>query len=398
MTAPPKARKPRKAAASAAAKEVDTRVDFDVPAATEDELMAARVAEIRLEREARRRAAVAEAAAGWTPPPDEGSLREQLRRPRETPQYLVQGLIGWRHNTVLAAQYKTGKTTFGLNLVRSLVDGKPFLGRETSLPDGGRVGWWNGEMEPDDWLDYVRPMGLRATDRVASLSLRGRRMPILDDYAGEWVVKWLRENDIALWCVDSWRRLCAWTGVNENKNEEVEKLTERIDRLKADSGCQAFLAIAHTGRAQHEEGSEHARGATSLDDWADGRLMLTTVDGTRFLYAVGRGVDFEDTALTFDRLRNRVGLGEGNRRTAVSDAQLDRAVEAVQRKPGMTTGAVAEELGISSKHTGKATRVLQKAEESGDIHHRDRSGGGKGRYWDPGPRPEGVECTCEWGR
>jgi hypothetical protein len=359
-----------------------------------------RVASYRVEREARRLVATEEASRTWRSPTDDGLLGAQLRVPRETPRYLAERLMGWNHNVVLAAQFKTGKTTFGLNFARCAVDGLPFLGREVQLPDGCRIGWWNGEMERDDFLDYARPLRIKQSNDILPLHLRGHRMPLMDDIVAEWTVKWLREHDIAIWVMDSWRRLVAWSGANENKNEEVEPLTDRIDQIKRESGCQAFLTLAHTGRTKAEEGEEHARGATALDDWVDARWLLTKQpikDGdTRFLFAEGRGVEFAETALEFDRARNRLLLGKGDRRTAVSDALRDRAVAVVVARPGLFTGKLQVELGVKGNND-KVTRALRSAETARLVHHRDKASG-RGRSWYPGEAPDDTECTCDWGR
>lgn len=370
-----------------------------LPEMTDHQAVEQEAKRLRARHEAQRIVAQETAGAGWTPPIiGRDSLSDQLKAKRETPRYHIDGLLGWHHNVDVAAPFKTGKTTFGLNGVRSLVDEVPFLDRPARLPDGMRVGWWNGEMERDDFLDYARPLKIKHPELVEPLHLRGARMPLLNDFVAEWVAKWLRDNDIAVWWVDSWRRLCVWSGVNENKNEEVEQLTDRIDQIKRQSGCLAFVTLAHTGRVKAEEGDEHARGATALDDWVDARWVITKQSAAegdaRFLRAEGRGIDFEETALSFDPARNRIGLGEGNRRTAVADALVDRAATVIASSPGSTTQQLQEALGIRSNHNN-LSRALRTAERMGLIYHSDRKP--RGRYWSPGERPLGIECTCEWG-
>lgn len=297
-----------------------------------------------------------------------GSLDEMLARPIEHERYIIEGLLGARHNMVLAAQYKTGKTTMGVNLIKSLADGLPFLDREV-VPWEGRLAWWNGEMDDQDFNDYVRPMKVKAPKRIHLLHLRGRPVSILDPHSMEMVIKHLREQEIKVWCVDSWRRFCAWNGINENDNEGIERLTTRVDEIKELSGCNVFVAIAHTGRAAQEEGEERARGATALDDWVDARWVMTRQGRDRFLKVEGRGVGMEETKLEFEESSYRLSLGEGNRRTVV-DEDLKLRAElfiAAAGEAGLNTTSIKEKLGIISNRTGPLTKVLGLLIEEGIV-------------------------------
>lgn len=308
-----------------------------------------------------------------------GSLEEMLARPVESRRYLIDRMLGVRHNMVLAAQYKTGKTTMGVNLIKSLVDGVPFLDREV-VPWEGRLAWWNGEMDDQDFNDYVRPLKVKHPKRVQLLHLRGRPVSILDPHSAEMVVKHLRDQEIKVWCVDSWRRFCAWNGINENDNEGVERLTTRVDEIKQQSGVEVFAAIAHTPRAAMEEGEERARGAAALDDWVDARWVMTKKDRDRFLTVTGRGVDMEETQLLFNPLTYRLTLGEGNRRTVGNEALKTVAAMALKAAPdGLLTGELAEKVGLSGKKSGALKPVLSAMLEDGSITVEDAPRNGK-RY------------------
>jgi len=83
------------------------------------------------------------------------SLTAALAKPREAVRHRVSRLIGLKHNTSLTGQYKTGKTTFYCGLEKSLADGNPLLGALPVQPAVRRVGFWNCEMDEDDFLDYI---------------------------------------------------------------------------------------------------------------------------------------------------------------------------------------------------------------------------------------------------
>lgn len=333
------------------------------------------------------------AAVSWTPPEDEGSLSDWLDREREHDRYMVDGLMGAGHNVVLAARYKTGKTTLIQNLAADLVAGRTFLGRETFLREGS-IAWINGEMDPHDWTDTIRPlvhgMDRETRSRIIPLHRRGGSLPILEDGAAAWFVEWLRARDVRLIILDSWRKLCVWSGVNENENQGAERLTDRIDQIKAEAGVSGFLTLAHMGRGE----GEHARGATALDDWVDARWTMSRErDDVRHLAVEGRGVRLDKTPLLFDPECLRISAGEGSgpewAPTVVKKvdpwddpAVRAEAVKLVHSQPGITTTRVQALMGFP-KGKGHAGRILKAAEEAGEGIRGERRTDGKGGKWFP---------------
>ncbi|MET8353628.1 AAA family ATPase [Micromonospora sp. NPDC005206] len=341
------------------------------------------------------------ASTSWAPPEDGATLSDWLDREREHHRYMAEGLMGMGHNVVLAGRYKTGKTTLVQNLAADLIAGRPFLGRETFLPEGS-IAWLNGEMDPFDWTDEIRPLiaGLSRDDqsRIVPLHLRGKALSILDDTSAERLVEWLQKHDVRLIVLDSWRKLCVWSGVNENENQGAERLTDRIDQIKAEAGVSGFLTLAHMGRGE----GEHARGATALDDWVDARWTMTSdKDDIRHLRVEGRGVRLDKTALAFNPSLNRVSVGESNggkpekKRIEDDKDKLNEAVLIVGMEPGIVTGEVAKALRLNPKKSDTSD-LLRKAERQGDIYHTDQKVR-QGRNWYPGKRPAETEpCSCKW--
>ena len=75
---------------------------------------------------------------------------------------------------MIAAQFKSGKTTLIDNVLRSLVDGDPFLGAAHVEPLAGAVALLDTEM-PAPLLDgWLRAQRIAGDDRVFPVSLRGR--------------------------------------------------------------------------------------------------------------------------------------------------------------------------------------------------------------------------------
>lgn len=127
--------------------EVVEPVDTGFEKAVETRLYDARV------REEVRRRLDTEAAHKSFRPPAPGTLADALARPRIGPKYAIQELHPSDSNSLLVAQYKTGKTTLTLNLVRALADGLPFLGHFEVTPLSGRVAFFNYELGENMFLD-----------------------------------------------------------------------------------------------------------------------------------------------------------------------------------------------------------------------------------------------------
>lgn len=345
---------------------------------------------LRIKNEASRVVAIERAGSEYPSPTieDDGLLSDLMNRPRRHEQPRIDGLMGMPHNAVIAAQFKAGKTTLGGNLLKCAADELPFLGREVHM-NGGRVAWLNGEMDRDDFNDYLAPMGIARPDRIAVRNMRGRRLNLMNDYIADEFIAWLKTHEVEWLWMDSWRVLCSWCGVNENRNDEVDPLSERIDSIKREAGVSTFTALAHTGRAVKDEGTEHARGATALDDWQDSRWVLTRVKFDRFLYVEGRGVEMPETRLVFDPETRLLSLGEGDRQQHRATAGSDVVVEFVTNNAGCTNTEIREELkkaGITNRTDQGAP--IRAAEQAGLVHFKKM---GTAKHYYPGPDPE-----AEW--
>jgi hypothetical protein len=312
------------------------------------------------------------AIEGWRTPPAQISslLFDDLARPREVAPYRVESLLGINHNASLTAQYKTGKTNLLCDLAGCLADGRPFLGQLAVRAPYGRIGVWNDEMDRDDFLDYVRPIGVIYQARIVTAHLRGYRVPILTDIGMDWAVKWLFENQVEIPLNDSWARLCAWSGIGENDNSGVVRLAEAINEIKSRAGVTNFVTTVHTGRAKHDEGSEHGRGATALDDWVDARWVLTRQGDDRFLYAEGRSVGMEETMLSYDAATRRSSIGGGNRAEARKGVGVGIVVEEVARADGINKSDLINAVRprIPSRNQADAADAIGQAIKQGLIH------------------------------
>lgn len=229
---------------------------------------------------------------------------------------------------MLTAGYKVGKTTLMGNLVKSLADDEPFLGEFDTHFDTGTIAYLNYELDADTFREWMRDIGVVNTDRVtAPLHLRGFSLPFWVLSMHDRTCEWLRENAVAFIIFDPTAR--AWHGLvdNENDNSQVGAFCVAVDELKRQAGIQDCLLAAHTGRAEHLEGAERARGATRLEDWADALWYLEKdKHGTRSLRAMGRDVELEATVLDYD-IGTRILCSTG--RTRAEDKRTRRVMHAL---------------------------------------------------------------------
>jgi hypothetical protein len=308
-----------------------------------------------LERQRAQRAAKAvldseAASATWKPPETWSSLADELALDFEPLGFSIEQILPEATNVVLAAQYKTGKTTLTLNVAMAVVDQRPCLGTLAVRARLGAVGVWNLEMEQRQFLSWCRLLDIKNTKDVRLVHLKGSVPSLVTDVGMKWAVDWLRAGEVRLWVIDPWAALVAAGGLNENANEDVARLTLAIDAIKKQADVEHVIVVAHQGRAQFEPGTEHARGATRLDDWADVRWLLSgdLQSGSRFFRAYGRDVDLEEMGLQFDAESRRLTLQPGSRRGLDATRRLENAiaamVDAVTTQPGISATDLRGEI------------------------------------------------------
>lgn len=225
------------------------------------------------------------------------TLRDLLLRPQAREQWAVKDLHEVGNNTVLTAEYKTGKTTMLMNLVKALVDDEPFLGQWPAKAQG-RVALYDFEMTERQLQRWFADVGIQNTDRVVVIPLRGYKASLMTPAGQELTIKTLQKYEVTDWVIDPFGR--ALEG-NENANDEVRAWTDTVDWIKREAGVQNLYVATHTGRVKHEPGQERARGATVLDDWTDNRwLLVRSNSGERTFRAVGRNGEIPQTLIDYN--------------------------------------------------------------------------------------------------
>lgn len=332
------------------------------------------------------------AAEGWESPPSRGSLKTQLALGVPEPSFVVDQLLPESANLLISAQYKKGKTTCALNLVRSAADGDDLFGDFTVKRPKGRIAWWNVELAERTALQWLGEMKVRSPLRVYPLHLRGYSVPLTLPAGRDWAVEWLRRNKIAWWVVDPFGAL--FEG-DENDNSQVRDWLRALDEVKRLAGVDVLALITHTGHdAQDDDAVIRARGASRLMDWPD--VIWTYRAGNehdksrRYLGAYGRDVDVPEVVLDFEPTTRTLtrALGVGSRRDDRIEALAYKAAEVVAehhstKKTPINATRLHEKLG-SAKAADKRAGVEQAA-DMGWIRIDD--GERRAKLHFPGPTP-----------
>ena len=281
------------------------------------------------------------------------------------------------HNVVLTARYKVGKTTVIENAVAALVTGLPFLDRFT-ITRPRRVVLLNYELTEPDQRARLKALGLPPADleRLHVVHLRGRRLVLTSPSGRDHLVRLLVDAAADVLIVDTFGAALSHCGLDENKNSEARRFLEALDEVKLLAGTPSCMLTAHTGRAQQEEGAEHARGATVLDDWPDVRLLLTKDDdGSRFLYSEGRAVDLPESRLGFNKTTGFLCLAPDDvgvsRRLSKADGVVDDVLRLVAATPGLSKRQLQEEFQAGGGGGGRngLRDAIGLAQRRGHLHH-----------------------------
>ncbi|GAB3812122.1 AAA family ATPase [Kribbella italica] len=309
-------------------------------------------------------------AEGWKPPRATGTLDEYLEMDYPDLEFTVADLIPEGANVLLNAQYKKGKTTAALNLVRSIADGDDLFGAFRITPVGN-VAWWNCEVSERQAVAWLKDMKVRNPENVSLLHLRGQSMPLRNKEVRDWAVKWLKRHSVKVWVVDPFGAL--YDG-EENSNSEIREWLRALDEIKRRAKVNVLVLVAHTGHdAQDDDAVVRARGGARLMDWPD--VIWTYRGGSdidpslRFMTAMGRDVEVPEFTLSFEpstRTLTRVnGVGSRADQRRVS---LAYQVATLVREQFDATGKPINKSGIEKEIHKKATEVQRAVSYAVDMN------------------------------
>lgn len=264
--------------------------------------------------------------------------------------YRVDRLLPVGGRVLFAAQFKAGKTTADHNLVRSLVDGVPFLGEFEVTAPAGRVTILDTELDRDMLKRWLRVQGIHNTNRVAVFPLRGRvsTFNIIDaEVRRQWVCR-LQDLDTSILVLDCLRPVLDSIGLSEDK--DAGQFLVAFDELLNQANIAEAVVIHHMGH-----NGERSRGSSRLRDWPDAEWKLvrghTDEDNPaapRYFSAYGRDVDVSESALAYDAEKRHLYLaGTGDRKDAAARKAVTAVLAWLEDNPGASGYAVDRALAES---------------------------------------------------
>lgn len=347
----------------------------------------------RNQREADR--ILAEEEAGEIILPALISLVELLDMPEVVAKYRIEGVLVMGAKIILAAQKKTGKTTMTINLVRSLVDGTPFLGHfnVTPLEEGESLVIFDTEMPTMQLREWLKDAGIKNTHKVHAIPLRGQTQAFrvaTPKIRKHWADQ-LKAVNAKIVIVDPLGPVLNAHEADENSNTDVSRVLVALDALMLEADLSNLIITHHMGH-----NGERSRGASKLGDWPDAEWWMLWGDrpeGGRgvFFKAYGRDVNQGEALLDYDQGTRRLTIvGDGNpfsngtvSRAGVKDKlHGDAIMTAVTDKPGILTTELKTATGLSGENFTKVTKSMITV---GRIYTVD--GKGMSKHWFAGPKP-----------
>ena len=239
--------------------------------------------------------------------PDPGWSLEAARADPPSPVRQVINRLLPEGISMLAAQFKAGKTTFGIDMASCLISGEDFLNYFEVDRIAGNVGYWNMEVDESQMFEWQDRRVKTGAGRFYTAHLRGRRMDLLHDLTAEWAVNWLKNRDVDVWFLDPMGRMLD----EENSSAVFNKWFQRLEAIATEARIRACLIIHHSGHAGAgmDDMIPRARGASAMMGNTDcnltyrhaGALGEMPPDSRRYLSAFGRGIElWPELTLEYD--------------------------------------------------------------------------------------------------
>lgn len=311
----------------------------------------------RARREARQR--IADEERGPVERPAFLTVRDRLARPRPPIQSRIEGWQQQGTRVVFAAQNKSGKTVGTQNVIRSLVDGDPWLGRYTVTRVTGIVCVLDFEMNEAQLDDWLRDQRIIHDDRIIAESMRGQAgtFDITDPTVRVRWAAWLRDRSVAYLILDCLRPCLDAIGLDEN--HDAGKFLVAFDALLAEAGISEAMVVHHMGHS-----NERSRGDSRILDWPDANWMLVRENNeptsTRFIKAYGRDVEQPEQRLAYDAATRRLSVDGGSRREQAAVEVLDAVLDALDSSTGALSVRKIQSALKGTEHSRDTVRAAIK--------------------------------------
>jgi hypothetical protein len=213
---------------------------------------------------------------------------------------------------VLAAQYKSGKTSLVGNLARCLVDGDLWLESAVVRRVEKRLTILDFEMDLSKAKAWLRDQGIMNADQINFVALRGcgDTFNILDPGVRAQWAQMLEEHGTEYLVLDCLRPVLDALGLDEHR--DAGRFFGPFDALLKEAGVQEALVVHHSGH-----NGERSRGDSRIRDWPDVEWRMMRMNDNpsseRFITAFGRDVEVAEHRLAYDETTRHLWLETGNR-------------------------------------------------------------------------------------
>ncbi len=276
--------------------------------------------------------------------------------PEET-QWVIDQMLARESVLGLFAERKAGKSTVVRELIRSALDGSPFLGRfAVSLPAGAEVVLFDTEMTLRSLHSQFHGVGVQNFDRLNLRTLRGRERALdarVDAVRARWSEHIAPGSLIVVDCLYS---LFGALGISESSDEVATVLTG-LRSLATECEAIGLVLVHHLGK----DPDRGARGHSSIEGFPDvlARIVLDgppAEDTPRVFSAYGRDdVSISAGLLTLgDDHRLTIGGNPAAERRAARHQVDDEAVwSLIQKHPGLSLRGLEQ---LPAEMRGKLSR------------------------------------------
>lgn len=224
----------------------------------------------------------------------------------EDEMFLVEDLIESNSLNLLVSPSFTGKTYVAIDLCRSIINSKSFIGKTV---DNGGVIFIDNEMKPKHFYKRLRKIGFEDSDQ--SFVYYNRMFPDVNDQNERQQfkdqIKYIKNwNDTKLIIIDSLSS--STNGLEENSNKDMR---EFMDFLNEISEICSVLLIHHTSKYNNPNNltREDIRGASCIFGYCDNVFVIDSFEHTRTIKSLkARNQDKLPQPISFSFVNDENGL------------------------------------------------------------------------------------------
>jgi hypothetical protein len=267
-----------------------------------------------------------------------------LAEPDEPLAWLVDGLLPAGGLSLAVSKPKVGKSTFGRNLAVAVVQGAPFLDRETAQ---GTVLYLALEEKRADVKRHLAALGMGVLDQ---LYLYIEPVPAIDPVG--WLRSAIERYQPALVIIDPFGRFGRVKDLNDYA--EMTRVTQPLITLAHET--ETHIHFEHHAGKGERSAIDASIGSTAITGFVDTVIVLKRRgDGVRTVETIQRtGENLSESVIALDVATGHVGLAG-----AFSETQIERVTVSVVQAVGPTVrteDAIREAVGGNQSLVAKALR------------------------------------------